>query len=418
MEVYKLSLKSFNRDEISTSMDIWFFFLFGITLPLSISLNHISIFLIAARFIFISIKARKVFLLWRKSYLSLLPVYFLVVAASLLYTSDLKNGLKELEKLIYFFIIPLSFSIIPLVDIRAVVRKISLGFVLGNVILGLKFIFHYLSYDWHDAATDEVIQNIAPLHPTYLSLFFSISIILCAQIVFEKKLIRFISRISILFFAALIILSASKLGVIFLFVSLLYVAFVIIKNSSRLIGFSFIIISLVSLTFIAIRSEVLLDRIARIMSLEVQRHPVEGFNTFSGRLFFWKCAAEISSKHFLLGVGIGDSQYELDLCYMAKEETVTEEFLKTYNAHNQFLQTLLESGITGLLVLFALCFILMQHSIRNNELVSFLITFLIILFFLFESVLARDKGIVFFSSFATILYYWFAKLIRKQFNNL
>jgi len=384
----------------------WEFFLFGFTLPLSISLNHVSIFLITARWLFLAYKFKDFSFKWIKSYVVLMPLYFFIIAASILYSTNYLKGLFEIEKLIYFIIIPLSFSIIQRKDVTDVFRKLATGFVVGNLVLGLQFLIRYSLYDWQDTVVDDVIQNISPLHPTYLSLFFSIGIIFMGGIIFEKGILRYLAILFIMYFSMCIILAASKLGVLFLFVSLLYIAYLIIKRSSRLIGIGFILVSIISLAIVAFQSEVLVERFLRVMSLEFNRDPVAGFNTFSGRLFFWDCALKIYKDHPILGVGVGDTQHELDLCYLANEETVDDDFLRTYNAHNQFLQTLLDSGLAGFLALLFLVFSLIRQSVKSREIIPFLITLLIILFFLLESVLARDKGIVFFSSFVCMVYYW------------
>jgi len=383
------------------------FFVFGLTLPLSTSLNHISIFVICAKWLFLIYKYRELSFNWVKSYVVLLPMFFLIIGVSVFYSSNYSQGLFELEKLIYFILIPISFSIIVRTDRRNVVEKLATGFVLGNIILGFQFIVRYSFYDLQDNTVDDVIQDISPLHPTYLSLYLTVGILLTCNVIFQRGLIRYLACLFIGFFSVCIILSASKLGVLFLIIAILYIAYIILKRSSKLVGIGFIVISIISLTVMAIKSEVLIDRFVRIMSLEFKRHPVEGFNTFSGRLFFWDCAIKIYSKNFVFGVGVGDSQQELDTCYLANEKTVDDDFLNTYNVHNQFLQTLLDCGIAGFLVLFCLSFSLIRQSFKNREPISFLITVLVILFFIFETVLARDKGIVFFSSFTCILFYWF-----------
>ena len=404
----KRCLFSTKIHKLRAELSGWEFFTFGLTLTLPIFINHISIIAIVTKFVYFSIKRREIILPWRTSFLVLIPAYFMLCAISILYSSDYKDGVHELEKLTHFIIIPLSFSIVQYFDIRKVVEKLATGLLIGNLIVGVQFVIKYLFFDWDGNSGDNVLHSIAPLHPTYLSFFFALGIILSGTSIFKKGWVIAAKGFLIVFFSICIILLASKLGIFFLLVSLSYIAYLIVKKLTTLLGIVFIVVVIGSLTFVAISSEVLVERFVRVLTLNFERHPVEGYNTLSGRIFFWNCAVEISQNHYMLGVGIGDAQHELDQCYSAKEpDTITPEFLDSYNVHNQFLQSLLEMGIPGLGLLLALFCTIVVKSWRKKELIPALISLMFVAFFLFESVLARNKGIILFSSFGSMVYFWF-----------
>src|SRR6202008_668872 len=82
------------------------------------------------------------------------------------------------------------------------------------------------------------------------------------------------------------------------------------------------------------------------------------FNGLQFRLLQWRFVAEIltENKRWWPGVSPGDAQTQLGKKYLAKHmyagdpSTGSRGYL-IYNTHNQFLETLLQNGIAGLVVL-------------------------------------------------------------------
>jgi len=119
------------------------------------------------------------------------------------------------------------------------------------------------------------------------------------------------------------------------------------------------------------------------------------------RLMSWDAAMTVIFNNPILGVGIGDTQNELNAVYLKKE--YTHPLKESLNAHNQFLQILLVSGLLGFLTFLAILYSLVQKS-RFSIFMDFrffntLFLIMITLSFLFESVLNRYSGISFFFFF-------------------
>jgi O-antigen ligase len=119
------------------------------------------------------------------------------------------------------------------------------------------------------------------------------------------------------------------------------------------------------------------------------------------RLIVWKSAMQIIKNHPIIGVGIGDVRTELVKEYIRIGEDKLEK--ERLNAHNQFLEVLLEDGLVGfsffLLVFGSLIFI----AINEKNLMLGLFIIMIIIFFMFETVLYRLAGVSFFSLFSFLL---------------
>jgi len=130
------------------------------------------------------------------------------------------------------------------------------------------------------------------------------------------------------------------------------------------------------------------------------------FNGIQFRLLQWKFTGQLLNEHhgWLTGVGPGNVQQLLDQKYISTDMYVGDPargdhgFLG-YNTHNQFLETVLKTGIPGVLALIFICVSLgiMAWQNRKRQL-SFMICFLLA-WLLTEAVLERQFGIVIFTFF-------------------
>ncbi|GAA4273204.1 hypothetical protein GCM10022258_24980 [Aquimarina gracilis] len=129
-------------------------------------------------------------------------------------------------------------------------------------------------------------------------------------------------------------------------------------------------------------------------TLEIDNTSVE-----KSRLLTWDASVKLIEEAPILGYGIGDTNDVLIEKY--KELNYISNYQNKYNAHNQFLQTFLQTGIFGFGVLvniFVLLAIRMNRS--RNEVAVYVILFISLFF---ESMLVRFNGIVFFSIIIPLL---------------
>ncbi|GAA4279497.1 hypothetical protein GCM10022259_42220 [Aquimarina mytili] len=117
------------------------------------------------------------------------------------------------------------------------------------------------------------------------------------------------------------------------------------------------------------------------------------------RLLTWHASIKLIEESPLLGYGVGDTNEVLMEKY--KELNYFHNYNNQYNAHNQFLQTFLQTGIIGFGVLMTIFVLLAFRMNRSrNELSVFLILFISLFF---ESMLVRFNGIVFLSIIVPLL---------------
>jgi O-antigen ligase len=131
---------------------------------------------------------------------------------------------------------------------------------------------------------------------------------------------------------------------------------------------------------------------------------VNNKETSSGiRYILWNTSNKLIEKSNYLGYGIGDVQEVLS------QQLALDGFVilakENYNAHNQFLQTGLGTGLLGVsLFLFSFFYFIRIFIKRKNpEAIVFFLFFLSV--FLFESVLERQNGIIIYSFLTCMFIY-------------
>jgi O-antigen ligase len=386
----------------------WILILFGVTLPMGIQTNHTVIIFILLLWLLSS--SKKLTIKWSDLFLLFLPVYFLIEILSLIYSDNLSIGLKVIEKHSLFILMPLTFSVFNL--LKNPLKKFSLGFVIGCVIISVIFAFNYFKSNRisGEALSDSIINEIIPLHASYFSLYLATCILLLKQFYENSRRQKISVVLLILFFAVVVTLSASKLGLFFLLVSLSFFFFYLLRSTSRLRSIVIIFALIISITLVAFKSELILLRFKNIMTSNLELDPVKGYNTLSGRFFFWGCSLEVIQKNYVGGVGIGDAQGELNQCYIKNQAT---DYVDEYNAHSQYLQTTMEVGIVGLLILVIGFWYMLKTSFKIRAFEILIVTIFFIVFCFFESVFVRDKGVVFLTFFACMLNHSFLKSQRQ-----
>lgn len=135
------------------------------------------------------------------------------------------------------------------------------------------------------------------------------------------------------------------------------------------------------------------------------------FNGLQFRLIQWRFLREILNENngWISGVGIGDGQHELDEKYIATDMYTGEEsrgdhgFLG-FNTHNQFYESLLQTGILGLAAYILIVISMVSMVIRTRNSVLTFITISLLAYTLNESVFETQYGMMIFL-FIPFFYY-------------
>jgi O-antigen ligase len=138
--------------------------------------------------------------------------------------------------------------------------------------------------------------------------------------------------------------------------------------------------------------------------------PGDYFNGLQFRLLQWKFVPEIltENKRWWIGVSPGDAQSYLNAKYLSKNMYSGDPAKGTrgyliYNTHNQFLQTTLQNGVVGLLILIAICFCLVKMALKLKSRLAIFIALVLLAWLFTESAFETQYGIIIFTFFPMFL---------------
>ena len=344
-------------------------------------------------------------------------VFYLWQIASMLYTSDLKSGWSNVFGRLSLIIFPLIFfmpgekirtngaKLLRIFSICTAVYVITcFGYALFRSIAIKNGIWsfnpHPAEYEWinYFYGTDFTYS----IHPSYLSMYVLISVFISFESWYDislKKAFRIGWLILGVFLLSSIYFISSRAAILAAIIMISFYALnkIIIRKKSRLIWVSFIAILIFSLPLI--RNN---DRINFV---------IQGFSNEENfdirkqdeRILVWESAIEIIKKHPVLGVGIGDVRNELVKEYVRRDE---DKLIKErLNAHNQFLEVLLEGGVISFLMFVFILGFMIFIAINEKNLLYGLFIIMMLVFFMFETTLYRLAGNSFFSLFSFLLLY-------------
>jgi len=405
-------------------------------LPFSISFCHIAL-------IFFLITS----LPWQKSILSirsfrdnalviLLVSFVIIHLAGMLYTENIAYGWVQLEKKIFLFLIPLAIAFSTsirrkeviiiffvfittclLASLYCIIHSFHEIQLLKNGILTLED-FNYLSSTPYKSLNPDASDNWMLLsyrslasgikmHPTYLSLYLVFCIMIIIQslhiIKVKSSMGIFIAITLIVYFSLFTVFLSSRIIIIGLIALLIFSVFrsPAIQTMWRKAAYAFLIVS--GIIFLIYANPITRYRCYQefqTSSLHIHQNKIYETSTEIRASLWWLGLKSIQNVNWVWGSGTGDSE---DIMKETSNTYNVKNILRSDNPHNQFLCTVLQHGILGMVVLTALLTIPMKSAWSKKEYLVFTFCSLIILTCLTEPVLERQKGIDFLAVFYPLL---------------
>lgn len=337
-------------------------------------------------------------------------LFFIINTISLVYSSNIKSGFATIQTQLSLLIFPflIYFDLPFYIKFK---RTIKVSFLITSFIsvIYLLVLFVYNGglkkliglYGLENVFTLVRYLNISvEQHPSYISLGYLLSVIviwnslksthnvflflikgfLISTLIFFITLLNsraiFIAVLSVVIYYLLKYLRESKFIVKIIAVSVIIVLFIFSIKNTRFNG--------VLKNF---------KNASTIEQIDLR------FSLWRNAMIAWKQAP-------VFGHGIGDSKDALIKVH--KQRNIEEAVEYHYNAHNQFFETLLQTGLIGLIVLLSVFAIPLCQSIKKKQELLFLFLIITFICFVFESMLQRLTGVVFFSfwySFLLLVYY-------------
>ena len=333
--------------------------------------------------------------------------FFVIHALGYFFSINKAEALSSIEIKLPFIFLPFLIFTSNFNELR--LKKIVISFVSGCMILAFTCLFRatYLYYTM-DLNAFFYSEFTYFLHPSYFAMYFVFAQLIVmlyyktwlSHLKYLNLKIGFISLV----FIVCIFLASSKMGIITAFLTLPATLFVLLINRGYKKLMIIFLIGLVAITGVAYKifpSPFQRLQTAFTVSTSSQSIDLTATESTAVRILIWNQAIDIIKDNFVFGTTPGDANDALYQSY--QKNGLTGAIKKKLNAHNQFLQTFIGSGILGFILLFLLTFgaIIFGFLKRNYALVLF--SSLISLNFLVESMLQAQAGFIFFVFFLCFL---------------
>lgn len=327
--------------------------------------------------------------------------YYLLLVVGLLWTENHSFAFSKLENKLAFLLMPtlLIFT----------VRK--WGNLEWKQLLVYSLLFALVMYEtlalWRYIGQSENSWQFEFLssrfsifmHRSYFACYLVIGIVLLFDNI--RKVFTMTNLALICFFSIGVLQTGSKAGIVCLFVVFIvqFFAFTKLKNTrfNWIMNFSVLLFSIVLLTNnpIKTRFETMWSALGNI-----QTKKNNSIESNTARIIMWNTSLDVWKENFLFGTGTGDYDDELTAKNIEyKNFGVAKERL---NSHNQFLNSAVQLGLVGFLVL--LMIFISSYFFSEKKLWQLLILVVFLINFLVESFLETQAGIILFCTLLLLFY--------------
>lgn len=392
--------------------------LLAFLLPFGINYAVFIIFWALSFFIFDDVKSGIKNVLSNKW--SLFILAFFLLHAILFFFSDNRNeAATSIEIKLSFLAFPILFfsSALSSTQLKKIVISFVSGCFLATMICLFRASFLFIFHDFNAFFYSEFTYFV---HPSYFAMYliFALLIIMLYYQTWLAHLSHLMVKMIVLSLVLLIgiILASSKMGLIsaLILLPLVFIYQLYKKDYKKTIILLLAVFLVGLLAFYKIFPGYF-ERIKTAFTVTFSAKSIDKTETESTavRILIWEESVKIIRSNWLFGVTPGDANDRLYLAY--ERSGMTGALSKHLNAHNQFLQTFIGTGIIGFLLLSILTFgTFVAGFIKRNRLLV-LFSALIILNFLVESMLQAQAGFIFFAFFLCLLLrYNFSILQEKQ----
>ncbi|SDD71729.1 O-antigen ligase [Pricia antarctica] len=253
------------------------------------------------------------------------------------------------------------------------------------------YIFYY-----HDPT------EILDLQLNYLAIFvcFALAIVYYELLTANVTKLQHYFFIPFLFFSLAIFYNRTSIIVAFILTVFFMIAYLKKKSNLKfLIGFiAFFILS----AFWMANRPIVQSKFKELAHIDFHA-PNDYNNGVYSRILSWECSWQQIKNAGFFGGGTNNTSHILTECYKKRIGEEAIQVVEGYNAHNQFLQTTLDLGYSGLVVLLLIYGLLLYIGIKKKDTLLLFFFIIMFLFGITESFMIRQWGVVFFVFFAPYL---------------
>ena len=324
--------------------------------------------------------------------------YYILLLLGMLWTDNTAFGFSKLENKLSFLLLPLLFSLSNFSITRNKLIQVFIFSLSFSLIINYGIVLYETVFLNQRTLYEGLINaNFSHLmHRSYYCYYLVVGcIILLNRFLKEDK--SWIDIVLFVFFSAAIFQTLAKSGIlIYLILIPLFVIWKLIKRKQyAMIGICLLVlVSTITLLIqvenpVKTRFKMIPDAIEHFKS---KNTPSAESNT--SRLLMWSTSIDVFKEAPFNGVGTGD--YDDELTEKNRRYGNTGVVKHRYNSHNQYLNTMVQLGLLGLIVLMMIFLIGFKKALQEKDLVLLFTLMAFLLNFLFESFIESQAGIILF----------------------
>lgn len=299
--------------------------------------------------------------------LLILFLFILYACLSLLWSDNIKMGIKELEYYKYYpMIVMVFFTVFNKEDVKIAFYVITFSFAL-YALFSLSIYMEFFTVQLKNEISNK--SNPRGILPyAVVTFYMAFNVLLSIYFAIKeqnnklKYLFLFIAIVS--FFTILV--NNGRMGQLS-FIGTIFI--LIIYYRKYIFMYKKIFISLILTFFISgyfLFTIGKIDRYLKGFSEFTYAYENNKYNgSWGARLYFGKIALEIINKNLLFGIGVGDSLDEFRKYQLQTREMTEHQVVKQY--HNQHFELLTKFGIFGYLLFFLGIFLLLKILYKKDE---------------------------------------------------
>jgi O-antigen ligase len=335
-------------------------------------------------------------------------LFYLLHIVALIYTSETSAGLKNIETKVLILVLPLLIGTSPWRLSEGQRSAILTAFLISCTVVSLVALGmgarHWSATGSIEFLVHEPLSENVGLQSIYHSLYLCFAACIAWFFLLRERPTltwRVGLVLSIVFFFLMTVMLSSRMSLLLQIVINVGGGYYYASTIRRLpVYFSLVLVVAILGAVASTQIPILRKRIVELIETKFYFSPEENnANGLTLRLVKWQCSLEGWGENVLVGVGTGDTQAYLQVCYKEKNFW---GYVFEYNSHNQYLQTALGLGILGLLSLGSCLIVPYMWAWRGKEYLFMALLAVLAFSFLTESVLERKQGVVFFSFFSAL----------------
>jgi len=379
----------------------YLFFLLVFTIPFEDDIRIIPNILIGVLAVILPFieKNFKHFLYIKKSYLVAIGLMFFIGLTSFI-NGTISDDFYIIKKLL--ILIAVLILSVPIKKHTSILLFFIVSVFLGNIISIFNIVDYILKTENFEIASGQKINDLLFIERLYFgfnnSLNVAFSLVLWSK---ARKKLKIFLLISILLSVFMLLLVASRMAIITVFIILLIKIFYHINFKKSLITVA-LVLGTISAFFL------LNDNLAkRFFYVDKKNDFVHKIREWEPRFVIWKCSyihVKGTTYSLFFGDGFYKTQQNLNKCYIdsISKEKRLKFFLETrFNTHNQYLDLLMSKGLFGLSIFLFLIYWLYTRNKKDINKLNILLV--LVLFSLVENFFHRQIGVYLFALILVVL---------------